>query len=67
MEKNRARISLRIKNNKFGKIILNNVKFGFILMIKINNELLKKRKETGIELNKNNVKTVAILLKKFDN
>ena len=36
-------------------------------MIKINNELLKKRKEKGIELNKNNIKTVAILLKKFDN
>ena len=34
-------------------------------MIKINNELIKNRKEKEIELNKNNIKTIAILLKRI--
>ena len=65
LQKNKSSISLKTIDNKFGIIKLNNVKFGIILMIKINNELIKKRKEKGIELNKNNIKTIAILLKKI--
>ena len=66
LQKNKSKISLKILN-KCGIIILNNVKFGIILMIKIKNEIIKKRKEKNIELNKDNVKTITILLKKIDN
>ena len=67
LQKNKSSISSKILSNRFGIIILNNLKFGIMLMIKINNELLKKRKQKGIELNNHDIKPIAILLKKIDN